>query len=303
MITATLRRRRAAAAAATQNHTIVRLRVLREVWLVRDRGQPAWPPAPARDAAPTAASAEEQDGEAPARIPEGGRLSSVLEAFRVEAQALSAALGGLPAGEWELPTRCTPWTVRELVGHVRVTVAWLPGMLAGPAPKKAEVSAAEYYRPDDRFDATTNQRRINLARTYASEQVSGKALTADLTATWQRAYELCRAERPERVVRTRHGDAMLLSQFLITRVVEVAVHGLDIADAPRREPWLTTPAADVVMELLGPGRAQLGSAASDFAQLGWDRPTFLRKATGREPLDAAERAQLDRLGIRWLTLG
>jgi uncharacterized protein (TIGR03083 family) len=220
-------------------------------------------------------------------------LSRALEAFRVEANALSVAVKGISAAGWELPTRCAPWTVRQLVGHIRVTIAWLPGMLAGSAPEQAEVSAAEYYRPDDRFDATTNQTRIGLAQAYASEQVNGEALAEDFAATWQRVYELCRAERAERVVRTRHGDAMLLSQFLVTRVVEVAVHGLDVADALGREPWLTTPAADVVTALLGPGRSELGL----------DRPTFLRKATGRDPLDAAERALLDGLGVRWLTLG
>jgi hypothetical protein len=122
------------------------------------------------------------------------------------------------------------------------------------------------------------------------EASSGKAVAEDFTATWRRAYELCRAEPPERVVRTRHGDAMLLSQFLVTRVVELAVRGLDVADALGREPWLTAAAADVLTELLGPGRTELG----------WDPPTFLRKATGREPLEPAER---DRLGIRRLTLG
>jgi hypothetical protein len=41
--------------------------------------------------------------------------------------------------------------VSDLLAHVRVVIAWLPGMLAAPAPTCAEVSAAEYYRPDDRF--------------------------------------------------------------------------------------------------------------------------------------------------------
>ncbi|MFJ3877869.1 hypothetical protein ACIPW5_10460 [Streptomyces sp. NPDC090077] len=83
-----------------------------------------------------------------------------------------------------------------------------------------------------------------------------------------------------------------------TRVVEVAVHGLDLAEGLGRPPWLTPQAADVLLELLlGPdGPAAIGA-------LGWDRLSFLRKATGREPLDAAETARVERLGIRWLTLG
>ena len=91
---------------------------------------------------------------------------------------------------------------------------------------------------------------------------------------------------------------MLLSEFLVTRVVEVAVHGLDLADALGREPWLTPQAADVLQELLlGPD----GAAALE--RLGWDRLPFLRKATGRDPLTAEETAQADRAGVRWITLG
>jgi hypothetical protein len=60
-------------------------------------------------------------------------------------------------------------------------------------------------------------------------------LANDFAATWQRVDQLCRAEPEDRVVRAGHGDAMLLSQFLVTRVVEVAVHGLDLAEALEHE--------------------------------------------------------------------
>ncbi|MFI8504487.1 hypothetical protein ACIGFK_39190 [Streptomyces sp. NPDC085524] len=48
--------------------------------------------------------------------------------------------------------------------------------------------------------------------------------------------DLTRKESERRVVRTRHGDAMLLADFMLTRVFEVAVHGSDLADALGREP-------------------------------------------------------------------
>ncbi|MFE0733121.1 maleylpyruvate isomerase N-terminal domain-containing protein [Streptomyces antibioticus] len=88
-----------------------------------------------------------------------GRL---VEAFHLEAVQLARATTGVSAAEWHLPTRCAPWTVSELLTHVRVVIAWLPGMLAAPAPTQAEVSAMEYYRPDDRFAPGTNAARIVL---------------------------------------------------------------------------------------------------------------------------------------------
>ncbi|MFH8370617.1 maleylpyruvate isomerase N-terminal domain-containing protein [Streptomyces sp. NPDC018031] len=222
----------------------------------------------------------------------------VLEAFRREAEALTAAMSELSQAEWDLPTRCTPWTVRDLLGHVTVVVDWLPGMLDAPAPSEAEVSAAEYYRPDDRFSPRTNRARIALAQDRAAKSADGAAFADDFTAVWRRVDRLCRAEPADRTVRTRHGDAMLLSEFLLTRVVEVAVHGLDLADALGREPWLTAQAGDAVLELLL-GREQLATVDA----LGWSRPRFLRGATGREPWHGPEAARIEQLGLRWLALG
>ncbi|MEU3727665.1 maleylpyruvate isomerase N-terminal domain-containing protein, partial [Streptomyces sp. NPDC031705] len=197
--------------------------------------------------------------------------SQVLEAFRCEAEELSRAVAALPDAQWDLPTRCEPWSIRELLGHVCVVIAWLPDMLDAPSPDHAEVSAVEYYRPDDRFAPETNTARIALAQGHAAGRAGGAALAEDFAETWQLVDRLCRAEPETRVVRTRHGDAMLLSQFLLTRVVEVAVHGLDLAEGLGREPWLTPQAADAVLELLlGPDRMAVPAA------LGWDRVTFLR---------------------------
>ncbi|QLJ04246.1 maleylpyruvate isomerase family mycothiol-dependent enzyme [Streptomyces sp. NEAU-sy36] len=222
----------------------------------------------------------------------------VLEAFRRESTALGDAVSGLSEAEWGLSTRCVPWTVRDLLGHICVVIDWLPGMLDAPAPDAARISAAEYYRPDDRFSARANGARIALARDRAAQPADGGDIAADFTATWRRVDRLCRDQPPGRTVRTRHGDAMLLSEFLLTRVVEVAVHGLDLADALGRAPWLTPSAGDAVLELLlGPEQA----AAT--GTLGWSRARFLRKATGREPLDETESARVGQLGIRWLALG
>ncbi|MEV6297574.1 maleylpyruvate isomerase family mycothiol-dependent enzyme [Streptomyces sp. NPDC051896] len=222
----------------------------------------------------------------------------VLEAFRRESGALTDAISGLSEAEWSLPTRCTPWTVRDLLGHVCVVIDWLPGMLDAIAPGAATISAVDYYRPDDRFSPQTNSARIALAQDRAAEPADGAAVAEDFTATWQRVDRLCRVQPASRTVWTRHGDAMLLSEFLLTRVVEVAVHGLDLADALGREPWLTSSAGDAVLELL------LGAEQTAVAdKLGWSQPHFLRKVTGREPLDETEAAQIEQLGIRWLALG
>jgi uncharacterized protein (TIGR03083 family) len=223
---------------------------------------------------------------------------AALEAFRCEAGQLSRALTGVRGADWARPTRCEPWSVRELLGHIGVVIGWLPQMVEGPAPDRADVSAARYYRPDDRFSPQTNAARIQLARDLAADHVDGAGLAAGFASIWQQAYRQCRDEPVDRIVRTRHGDAMLLSEFLVTRVVEVAVHGLDIADALGREPWLTTEAEETVLGLV------IGPAHREHArELRWDGPTALRKVTGRAALTEAESSRIERLGINWITLG
>ena len=88
---------------------------------------------------------------------------------------------------------------------------------------------------------------------------------------------------------------MLLRDFMVTRVVEVAVHGLDLAAALDRSPWLTPEAAAELTGLLLPDpSAGLG---------GLDVVTFVRAATGRGLLSLPARDVLEKSGPRRLALG
>lgn len=259
--------------------------------------------------------------------------ASVMEVFRDEAAAFTRALAALPAPAWTRPTRCHPWLVRDVTGHVITVLARVPDMVAAPAPDRADTTATGYYRADERFSETANADRVRAAQSRAAQsgtrhsgaaqspgEASGAArsrsepsgaarsggeqpravasLADDLAATARTVLAVCRAEPAGRIVRTRHGDAMLLADFLTTRVVELAVHGLDVADAVGRRPWLTAAAADHLRDLLfGPDRR------AAVAALGWDPVTVLRKATGRDPVSGPERTALARAGLRALTLG
>lgn len=178
-------------------------------------------------------------------------MLTVLDVVRGEADALLRALGDLPAAAWARPTRCAPWLVRDVVGHLVITMARLPGMVAGEAPARADTTAAGYYRRDERFGADTDAERISSAQRRAASASPG-ALIGGLDAACREAIESCTGQPVSRVVRTRHGDAMLLGDFLSTRVVELGLHGLDIADAVERPPWITAAATDHLLRLLFP---------------------------------------------------
>ncbi|GGN88476.1 hypothetical protein GCM10010112_71990 [Actinoplanes lobatus] len=219
-------------------------------------------------------------------------IISVLTALDAECDAFVRALRALPRGAWERPTRCEPWTVRDVVGHVITVLGRVPVMVAADAPATAEVSTTGYYRADDRFGAETNAERVR-----AAQAVTGDLPTrlADVAAQVRAA---CSPEPGDRLVRTRHGDAMLLGDFLLTRIVEAGIHGLDVADAAGVPPWLTGPAGEKVLGMLfGPPWRE------SVAALGRDPLTVIRKATGRAPVTPTEQDRLDAAGLRRLALG
>jgi uncharacterized protein (TIGR03083 family) len=219
-----------------------------------------------------------------------------LAALAAEAQRLDTVLTTLDADQWTVPTRCTPWDTAALAAHITGALARLDPMLDAPEPATATIDAAGYYRPDERFSPETNTIRIDSAAEAASD--GGPAVAVRFHTTWRSAVERCAAEPPSRRVTTRHGDPMTLTDFLTTRVVEVAVHGIDLADALGLPRWTTPEAAAHVTGLL------LGADHEKaLAGLGLDPVAFIAKATGREAFPPAERAEVEARGIAWLALG
>ncbi|WP_433125579.1 maleylpyruvate isomerase N-terminal domain-containing protein [Micromonospora sp. CA-240977] len=221
-------------------------------------------------------------------------MDPVRAAFSAECAQLTEVLAELVDADLDRPTNCPPWTVRELVAHVRTGVGRLADMLAAPAPPRAEVDAAGYFGTA-KFTPQVDADRIAGGRRDAS-RVDRATLATELDRAWRATDAAVAAAPPDRVVRTRHGDAMNVTEFLRTRVVEVGVHGLDLAAALGRPPWLTPPAAGVIADLLTGGRPTP-------AGLRWDQLTLIRKTTGRAALTAPEQSAVAAAGFRWLAFG
>ena len=224
----------------------------------------------------------------------------IHEAFGAEGRQLSRVLAGLDDAAFARPTACAPWTVAELAYHVRMTMGRLPGMLAAPEPAGSDlVSAAGYYRADQRFSAAANEGRIESAQRGAAALAGAAARARDVEVARRQAELALRDAPPGRVVTTRHSDRMLLREFLRTRVLELAVHGLDLAAALDREPWVTAQAARVTEDLLLPPPA----AGRLRAQTGWDRVGLIARLTGRRPVTPAESELIQSARIGRLALG
>lgn len=226
--------------------------------------------------------------------------NAVSAALDAEAAALLAVASGLTDADLARPSPCAPWTVGDLACHVLIGASRIGPALTEPErPDRPLISTAEYYRADERFSAATNADRIESARVLAGRLPGPTEIAAELDRRCRESAELLAAAPAGRTVITRHGDRMLLSDFARTRVVELAVHGLDLAQGLSRPPWLTREAADVLEDLLLPA----GGSSQLCRDQTCDRAGLIALLTGRTSLSSAEQQVLRDAGIRNLAFG
>jgi uncharacterized protein (TIGR03083 family) len=224
--------------------------------------------------------------------------SQVIPAFAAEAGELAKVAASLTEADLDRASPCPPWTTGALLCHVLIAVRRFTEVRPDDGPGEL-VSASGYYKPDQRFSQTVNAHRIDTASALATSLGGPAAISAAFEAAWREGQAILLGAPPDRAIRTRHGDRMLLTEFARTRVVELAVHGLDLAAGLGRPPWMTAPAADVVEDLLVPD----GAGPRLRAALGCDQAGLIARLTGRLPLTAAQRALLEEQGVARLALG
>nr|WP_239647226.1 maleylpyruvate isomerase family mycothiol-dependent enzyme [Nocardiopsis baichengensis] len=221
-------------------------------------------------------------------------MPPVTAALGAEARRLEEVLLGLTEREAVLPTRCAPWDVAALAAHTVGALVRVEAALDAQEPPRAEVSAAGYYAPDERFSPAVDADRIDSAVRAAAGRADAAEPGRRLRQAWAHLEPRLRDEPAGRVVRTRHGDAMALEDFLLTRVVELVLHGLDLADALGRPPWTSPQGAGAVERLLF-------GAGGRPAPMG--RLEALRAATGRALQGGPGAGDLEGSGVRFPALG
>lgn len=213
-----------------------------------------------------------------------GRVAGreALTALEAEGRALSGVLRGLGGADFRRATNCPPWDLAELVVHIGMSIR-----VDGPPPAAsgaAAVTAAAYYRRPERDTAPYRQRNVDRTQEVAAEVLQ----TAPAAQWFEQVHAgtvatLGRSD-PDQVVHIAGVGAMTLADWVATRVMSLAAHGLDVAITLDRPPW-TTPAAlarttPVLLALLGTPAP---------AELGWDDQALLATGTGRRPLSDPER--------------
>lgn len=211
-------------------------------------------------------------------------------ALEQEGNAFVRAATALSGGDFSRPTRLPAWNVLELIGHVWRGLDRVRWTLSQPPPASADHDAVSYWRSYDRAsDGATAERAKNVARRSAT----GEDLVREIDALLREGLSAAAAEADDRVIAT-WGPTLRLDEFLATRVVELTIHGLDLAESVGRRPWATGAGISVTRGVLV--RA-LGSEPPAVQAM--DDTAFFELATGRRPVTASERARLGAVASRF----
>ena len=210
-----------------------------------------------------------------------------------ECAQVSEVVLRLSEPQFALATRCPPWDVKGLVAHLWRDIDRIASFLTEPPAGERTSDAVTYFRSYDPVVEGPGiaQRSLEVAALFAD----GADLARSFDDHWRACVQAARSEEPGRLLQTRL-VGIRLDDFCATRVLEVAVHGLDLADALSREPWITPAGTEVTTGIL---RSLLGADPPPA----WDDRAFIEIGTGRRALADEDRAPLGDLAARFPLLG
>lgn len=219
----------------------------------------------------------------------GYRSEAAIRALELECRAMTTFLLDLAEEDFARLTNCPPWTLKELVVHTRFSIN-VPHPMPSPAVGARLCEAADYYRRDERRTDEYRTRNVRIAQELAAQQPTGRAAAEDLVLAAERLVSRLEGEDLGALVAYGETAALTFGDFVLTRLLAVAAHGIDMAIAMRHAPWTQRETAQLLAPML---LSLLGQPLPPT--LGWDDQHVLESGTGRRPLTERERAQLGRL--------
>lgn len=147
--------------------------------------------------------------------------------FALAAHAFADQVDRIPAGAWDGPG-LGDWDLRALVGHASRSLVTVITYLPRTTEIAVVTSVAQYY------EAAVEMMAADPAAVTERGRQAGKALGDDPVVTVRDLVDQCLtaldATPGDPVIETIVGG-MRLEQYLVTRIFELVVHGLDIGAA------------------------------------------------------------------------
>ncbi|MGC4942578.1 maleylpyruvate isomerase N-terminal domain-containing protein [Kribbella sp. DT2] len=192
---------------------------------------------------------------------------------------------GLSDADFARPTRCEGMAVGALLVHLLYDAERALAAFATPSVEEPDRDFVSYWKdfpPGPGGDTSFVQ---VVASAYQRPSVGLVAHWRELSEAAVRAAAVGLADKGKRV--ETQGHVLAAKDFVATLILEATVHHLDLVvelpDAPEPDPEALQVTARTLDGLFGP---------EAWDVIGWDTTTYVLKATGRVPLDAADREML-----------
>jgi hypothetical protein len=182
-------------------------------------------------------------------------MSDIRDLYVVAAGSTAALLRDpAVAAAWHKPSALPEFSVHGLAGHLARQVLGAPAVFAAPPPGERPLTLIEHYARSEWVGADVDA-EVNVRVRDTGEQVAdvgAEPLAAQVAATVEQLPGLLAAEPAERVVALPWaGWSLTLDDYLVTRIMEIAVHSDDLAlSVGVPTPELPDPVLDVALGLL-----------------------------------------------------
>ncbi len=175
------------------------------------------------------------------------------EAYKQAARFFVETVARVRPGQWD-DVGLGEWNVRDLVGHTSRSLTRVEEFCAQPAEQATVLSAAEHYRlPADNDEIAARGRE-------AGAELGDDPAAAVRTAA-DRVLPLLDGFSEDMVISYPNGS-IRLGDYLETRVVELTVHTLDLANAISADAEAPDEALSVTLHLLADLAVASGQGAA-----------------------------------------
>ncbi len=223
-----------------------------------------------------------------------------VDALERQSKELAALLDELSDADWERPTRCPGWSVKEVAAHVEGMMQRLVTYNKQAVDGPAEIDRVGYYGydpdgpregedPSKTFSEVIRDRVIDEAGKRTGPEIRDGV--ANAIAEMMSGLR----ETPgDRVIKRSGHPKIRFDEFVASRVLEFGVHTADIGHATLRGERIHPDAVPVITGIL---HGLLGSSLP--IGMGWDDRTFILSGTGRRKLEPNERFALGPLATKF----